>query len=90
MLVMPLVDFDNMRLYVSNHFVAFLPNVDDEPEVPLSHGKSETENNPLSNKGPSVVSTRGGGDHSVGGKEGGSPTGGPSGSRGNRVAREPR
>ncbi|CAL1293867.1 unnamed protein product [Larinioides sclopetarius] len=65
-------------------------NEDDEVEVPLSHGKSETENNPLANKGPSIVSTRGGGDHSVGGKEGGSPGGGPSGSRGNRIARQPR
>ncbi|XP_055948088.1 acyl-CoA-binding domain-containing protein 5-like [Argiope bruennichi] len=65
-------------------------NEDDEQEVPLSHVNSESENNPLTNKGPNIVTTRGGGDHSVGGKEGGSPAGGPSGSRGDRIARQPR
>ncbi|GFR15490.1 acyl-CoA-binding domain-containing protein 5 [Trichonephila clavata] len=65
-------------------------NEDDPPEVSLSHGKSVTDDNPLADKGPSIVSVRGGGDHRVGPSEGGSPAGGPSGNRGNRLPHQQR
>lgn len=65
-------------------------NEDEPPEVSLSHSKPVTDDNPLTDKGPSIVSVRGGGDHQVGPSEGGSPAEGPPGNRGNRLPQQQR
>ncbi|GIZ02229.1 acyl-CoA-binding domain-containing protein 5 [Caerostris extrusa] len=65
-------------------------NEDDPPEASLTNGKPVANDNPLTDKGPSIVNMRGGGDHRVGSNEGGSSAGGPSNSRGNQFTRQQR
>lgn len=76
----------------SDEFSDTLERVNEEEpaEIPVLPNKPANNNSALNSKGPNIVTVRGGGDQNLGGAEGNSPAGGPSGSRGSRFSRQPR